>query len=158
MEIHSHEGWKKPRGPLPPTKSVFFVDNTAGGELARRLQEAEKRAGLVTGYRVRITESAGTPLGLLLPSTNPWGPQDCNRMDCITCSQNDEKRIDCRKRNILYESECTICNKVKKDGKEDLKDGRGIYVGESSRSIYERAKEHASDREKQSEDSHQIKH
>ena len=102
---------------------------------------------MVTGYRVRITEAAGTPLGLLLPSTNPWGPQDCNRLDCITCSQGDEKRIDCRKRNILYESECTICNVGKKDGKEDLKDGKGVYVGESSRSIYERAKEHVADRE-----------
>ena len=91
---------------LPATRSVFFVDNTAGGELARRLQEAEKRAGLVTGYRVRITESAGTPLGLLLPSTNPWGPQDCNRMDCITCSQNDEKIagnvISCMKATVHY--------------------------------------------------------
>ena len=57
MEIPSHAGWKKPRGPLPPTRSVFFVDNTAGGELAWRLQEAEKEAGVVTGYRVRITEA-----------------------------------------------------------------------------------------------------
>ena len=35
-----------------------------------------------------------------------------------------------------------------------MMDGRGIYVGESSRSIYERAREHVADREKQ----HQIKH
>ena len=51
-----------------------------------------------------------------------------------------------------------MCNVGKKDGKEELKDGKGVYVGESSRSIYERAKEHVADREKQSEDSHQIKH
>ena len=38
---------------------------------------------------------------------------------------------------ILYESECAVCNGVKKVGKEDLKDGKGVYVGESSRSIYE---------------------
>ena len=63
MEIPGHEGWKKPKGPLPPTRSVFFADNTAGRELARRLQESEKEAGVVTGYRVRIAESAGTPLG-----------------------------------------------------------------------------------------------
>ena len=44
-------------------------------------------------------------------------------------------------------------------GKEgdNMMDGRGIYVGESSRSIYERAREHVADREKQHEDSHQIK-
>ena len=115
------------KGTTTTNQSVFLVDNTAGGELARRLQEAEKEAGVVTGYRVRITEAAGAPLGLLLPSTNPWGPQDCNRLDCITCSQGDEKRIDCRKRNILYESECTICNVGKKDEKEDLKGGKGVY-------------------------------
>jgi formylmethanofuran dehydrogenase subunit E len=33
-----------------------------------------------------------------------------------------------------------------------------VYVGESSRSIYEMAKEHVANREKQAEDSHQIKH
>ena len=37
-------------------------------------------------------------------------------------------------------------------------DGKGVYVGESSRSIYERAKEHQADKESHSEDSHQIKH
>ena len=43
-----------------------------------------------------------------------------------------------------------------KDGVE--KDGKGVYVGESSRSIYERAKEHTADRVGFQEDSHQIKH
>ena len=37
-------------------------------------------------------------------------------------------------------------------------DGKGIYVGESSRSMYERGKEHQKDREDTKEDSHQIKH
>ena len=78
------EGLKKPKGPLPPTRSVIFMDNTAGGELARRFQKAEEDAGEVTGYRIRITESAGTPMGMLLPSTNPWGTQDCTRKDCVT--------------------------------------------------------------------------
>ena len=85
--------------------------------LARRFQEAEVEAGNVTGYRIRITESAGTALSMLLPSTNPWGPQDCSRLDCVTCNQGDERRIDCRKRNILYESECQLCAETKKDRK-----------------------------------------
>jgi hypothetical protein len=38
------------------TRSVLFVDNTAGGELARRFQKAKEEAGMVTGYRIRITE------------------------------------------------------------------------------------------------------
>ena len=119
-------------------------------------QEAEEEAGVTTGYRIRMTESAGTPLSLLLPSTNPWGPQDCGRGDCVTCHQGDDRRIDCKKRNILYESECTVCAETDKEEVE--KDGKGVYVGESSRSIYERAKEHTADRVGFQEDSHQIKH
>ena len=61
--------------------SVLFVDNTAGGLLAKRLQKEEGKLGLMTGYRVRIAESAGMPLSRLLPSTNPWGNRDCERED-----------------------------------------------------------------------------
>ena len=55
------EGWKKKRGSLPPTRSVLFVDNTVGGVLYKRLQESEDAAGSMSGYRVRVAESAGTP-------------------------------------------------------------------------------------------------
>ena len=45
------------------------------------------------------------------------------------------------------------------DGKDDDKmRGKGIYVGESARSMYERAKEHEADRVGELEESHQIKH
>ena len=61
---------------------------------------------------------------------------------------------------MLYENRCELCNKT--DNKEKagkfLMDGKGIYVGETSRSMYERSKEHETDRQKTSEDSHQIKH
>ena len=65
--------------------SVMFVDNTVGGQLAKRLQAEELRMGRMTGYRVRIAESAGMPLSRLLPSTNPWGGGDCDRVDCLLC-------------------------------------------------------------------------
>ena len=112
----------------------------------------EMELGKATGYRVRMVESAGSPLGMLLPSTNPWGPSDCTRQDCVPCRQGDESRIDCRRRNILYENRCELCNPGGKDGKEKdekktcLKDGKGIYVSESSRSFFERAKEHEADK------------
>ena len=65
----------------------------------------------------------------------------------------------------LYESRFTLCNVEegeKKTKTEDeisfLRAGKGIYVGESSRSLYERSKEHQKDREDMNEKSHQIKH
>ena len=159
MKIPEGRKLRKGRGPGAPIRSVIFVDNTSGGELARRLQEAEMELGSQTGYRVKVAESAGTPLGLLLPSTNPWGPIDCTRRDCVPCNQDGEKRIDCRKRNVLYENKCKLCNEDQEDGKGIIKkDGKGVYVGESARSLYERAKEHHADKDNNSEDSHMIKH
>ena len=83
MSIPEGRKEKRESGPLAPIRSVMFLDNTGGGELTRRLQEAEIELGRATGYRVRMAESAGSPLGMLLPSTNPWGPSDCTRQNCV---------------------------------------------------------------------------
>ena len=64
---------------------------------------------------------------MLLPSTNPWGPPNCARQDCVPCGQGDENRLDCRKRHGLYENRCELCIGSEKKGKS-LKDGKGIYV------------------------------
>ena len=72
--MNIHEGRKiKRKGRPPPTRSVMFIDNTDEGELAKRMQDAETELGQATGYRIRMAESAGTALSVLLPSTNPWG-------------------------------------------------------------------------------------
>ena len=125
----------------------------------KRLQDEEKRLERMTGYRMRIAESAGMPLSRLLPSTNPWGSLE--REDCVPCSQGDEKRINCKERNILYENQCTFCNKDE-DLKQKLKSyqttGRGVYVGESARSLYESSKEHDKEKNDRMIESQQIKH
>ena len=59
-----------------PTIGVMFGDQTMGGVLAKRLQEAEDRMAKVTGYRIRMVESAGTQLRRLLANTNPWSGTD----------------------------------------------------------------------------------
>ena len=61
------------------------------------------------------------------------------------------------------ESYCTLCNPEEiKQGKKDelsfLREGKGIYMGESSRSLYERTREHVADRVGRKEESHQVKH
>ena len=114
----------------------------------------------MTGYNIRIAEMTGMPLSRLLPSTNPWGPSDCGREDCPVCSQEDEKPQSCKTRNILYESSCRICQvDGQQSGRMNNKvgDNRGVYVGESSRSMYEHGKEHVKDGKDRPEDSHQWK-
>ena len=141
------------------TTSVLFIDQTRGGELARRLRAVEPRLQQMTGYRIKIVEKGGSKLKHLLPNTNPWKGSRCEREDCTTCAQDDEEAQDCFRTNILYESWCVTCygsdpKRVKKVGGNDAI----VYVGESSRSLYERTKEHWEDAGGGSEDSHIHKH
>ena len=148
----------KPNRGDPPTIATMFVDNTVNGELARRLQAAEDRLSRMTGYRIKMIETCGSQLCTLLPYTNPWSGSDCNRRDCYTCGQGGDKLEDCKKRNILYESSCSGCRVPKTDGGSRKLEKGAIYVGESARSIYERAGEHQRDAMKESDDSHMVKH
>ena len=137
----------KPRNSADtPVLTVLFIEQTPGGELARRLQKVEERMAAITGYRVRIAETSGSQLRRLLPNTNPWSGADCGRDQCYTCSQGSETLEDCKRRNILYESYCTLCNPDLEDKKvmrkKKMTEVSGVYVGESGRSIHERAGEH----------------
>ena len=49
-------------------------------------------------------------------------------------------------------------DKKQKEGTKEMNSKQGVYVGESARSIFERAKEHQADEEGRKEDSHRIKH
>ena len=76
----------------------------------------------------------------------------------------EEVKIDCRKRNIIYEHVCELCNPEKRSTKrkkgkdlEYTRDKPSIYVGESSRSLAERALEPWNDHSNQMEESHMLK-
>jgi hypothetical protein len=144
----------------PETIAVIFVEHTKNGELAKRLQKAEDEMAKTTGFRIRVTEMAGSQLRRILPNTNPWHGRDCGRERCVPCGQGTENLEDCRRRNILYESSCVQCNPpdtlYKKGAK--LNNCEGVYVGESGRSLSEQAGEHHHDATSMKEDSHMLKH
>ena len=129
------------------TSTVLFVEQTPRGELARRFREAEKGLSRLTGFRVKVVERCGTKVVNILHKSNPWAESRCQRTDCYPCKTGDDS--DCFKRNILYFSTCAMC---KQEGKEQ------VYVGESSRSSYERGGEHERDFQRRNEDSHILKH
>ena len=160
--------WKKPGRTVKriETTTVLFVDQTKGGILAKKIREQEDRLATLTGFRVKIVENGGSQLSQVFP-TNPWAGQTCGRDECWTCKQGDKTPINCFSRNILYESHCSICadergQERRKDRNEDLKGrklkGSGIYVGESSRSLFERSQEHLADGVGKQKDSHMYKH
>ena len=85
----------------------------------------------------------------------------CGRVKCTTCSQKDDKKVDCFSRSVVYESVCMLCHpdgKKPKKGDPMVMSGEGTYTGETSRSIFERAGEHLEDLNGLNKDSHMVKH
>ena len=95
------------------------------------------------GFRIKVVERTGTSLKSTLPNTNPWAGAHCSREDCTTCNQAGEEKIECTKRNLVYEHICVDCNPGalnKGELKEPNTEVPSIYVGEDARSIFERSK------------------
>ena len=131
----------------PPT-TVIFVPRTPHGELARLLRDVEAEMQKFTKTRVKIVEETGDMVKSLVTRSNPWAGEKCSRGDCPVCSYG-EKQGDCRKRNLVYKTQCLVC---KEQGREAL------YVGETARTAYERGREHHQDRRSHSEKSHMYCH
>ena len=140
-------------------RTVLFVENTEGAELASRLKELTRRLAPRIGFGVKIVERSGSTLRSRFPLNNLWDGAECGRADCVTCTQGAEIIPPCTKSSIVYENICGRCNQGaggEKDLKE-VKDG-SLYVGETSRTIYERSKEHWGDWGSRSDKSHILRH
>ena len=133
----------------PTPTSVLFVEQTPGGELASRLRELFVRLVPTVGFYVKVVERTGRKLQDMFPLTNLWGGQPCGREgDCVTCYQGAESIPDCTAQSIHYENICSSCvpgaRSKKQITREDLEKvgAAAVYVGETSRSINERSREH----------------
>ena len=143
------------------TRGVVFVEQTPRGELACALREQLNNIEFTLGFKLRVVEKTGRSLLSCFPQTKTWGGAPCGRTECITCTQGGEELPDCTRGSIVYESICLECNPGATSKGELDKPKKGapsLYVGESSRSIQERAKEHWGDAVKQDKKSHMVKH
>ena len=150
--------------PISTPRSVLFVEQTPGGELAAKLRELFIRLEPTLGFYVKVVEKTGRSLMSQFPLTNLWGGIPCGREeDCITCYQGAEVVPNCTKQSVVYENVCASCipgagGKDPIKG-EDLDPGKpALYVGETSRSIMERAREHHVAWKGRKGDSHMWKH
>ena len=108
-----------------------------------------------------MVERTGRSLISQFSQANIFKGEQCERTECVTCYQEGEERPDCTRAGIVYESICIKCNPeaVKKGELLDVKEGApSLYVGESSRSIQERATEHWGAARRGDDDSHMVKH
>ena len=140
-------------------KSVLFIENTEGGEFLTRMKELTRRLSSSLGFGIKIVGRCGSSLRSKFPLSTLWEGSQCGRKDCTTCTQGAEKIPQCTKTSVVYENICQKCNKEAR-GKKELESvvEDSIYIGESSRSIYERSKEHWEDWRSRSSKSHILKH
>ena len=146
------------------TTTVLFVEFSRGGALQKTVKECLEKISPILGFKVRVAEKGGTKLSSLLSNKDLWSGEECGRVTCRTCAQLGERKEPCTRRNIVYESECSTCNPPgtrKEADKEGLAEKKGfpsLYVGESARSVAERAAEHWHDAESGKEESHMLEH
>ena len=107
----------KPSRKIQPS-TFLFCEYSSGGSFQSRLREVVERLAPMVGFNIRVTERAGTTLGSMLSNKNVGSKLECGRVECRVCCQADDKRQDCVRRNILYESECVKC--VPSEERNDL--------------------------------------
>ena len=128
-KVEKRHNWSANGGYIAP----IFVPATPGGELAKELKEiADKEA--VAGMKFKIVETGGTAVKHTVQSSNPTATPGCPYNDCLACKHGRGGGGRCLKSNVQYQLGCRMCNEEEK----------GLYIGESSRNLYTRSKEHLS--------------
>ena len=117
------------------TEGIVFVPCTPRGALVKLLQESDDLFAKLHGLqRVRFIERGGLKLTDQLVRKNPWGSQDCGRGDCPVCVGGEEKQVGkCVEECTVYKITCLGCHL---DGVD------AHYLGETSRVLYQRSKDH----------------
>ena len=130
-------------------------------ETSQTDQEPTSKMEDLMGFKIKVAERAGTALKNLFRLDQNLEGGACSRQDCSTFTQGGEELPDCTRRNITYESICIKCQPgaMKPGPLEQIESQTpSIYVGETSRRIFERAGEHWEGYRKRKPDSHIWKH
>ena len=127
-EKKRHE-WSTRGGYIAP----IFVPPTPNSELANSLKAiADKEAE--AGVHFKIIETGGLSMRSVLQRSNPLQTAGCEDTDCLPCKPGRGEGGNCEGCGVNYEIECQLCPNGRKS----------VYIGETSRNLYTRSKEHIS--------------
>jgi hypothetical protein len=99
--------------------------------LVTQLREiAEKETE--TQMKFRFVEYGGRTVKSKVQKSNPTANPGCNNGDCLACQNGGGQGGNCLRSNVLYELGCNLCSG----------DSQCVYIGETSRNLYTRGKEH----------------
>ena len=137
------------------------MEQTPEGALANKLRELLRRLEPTLGFKMKVVERTGATLRSNFPLYNLWEGTRCGREQCIPCAQGAEFVQQCTANSVIYENICRKCNPGA-GGKKELEVVKSsfptTYVGETSRSIMERTREHWESYRGRHKDSHLLKH
>ena len=117
------------------TTTMITIPNTRGGELLDLMIKKEAHLSKLTGFYAKIVEGNGTPLGKMFEV--PGRMKNC-ASGCEVCKYSTSRNSKCKTRNVLYTA---VCRETQHETEEEVC-GDLLYIGESSRSLSERADEH----------------
>ena len=107
---------------------------TPGSQLQRKLQLLDDQfCKLHRTKRWKFVEKVGKKVKDVLGKANPWAGAKCHRADCWPCKEEGQGMEICQAESVVYKLSCKECEK----------DEIAVeYIGESSRSMYQRTVEH----------------
>ena len=119
--------WSTGGGCIAP----IMIPATPNSELLRMLREVASRE-TDAGLKFKIVETGGRTLKSQVQVSNPTATPGCPSGDCLACRGGPGTGGNCRRSNVLYRIDCGLCEEEE----------RCTYVGETSRNLYTRGKEH----------------
>ena len=143
----------------PPPSTVIFVPSSDGGTLLKMLEnlESELWKNKDVSWSVKLVEQSGKQLRNKFNTRIPIVSGCPLGRDCLVC---DGDAIKCTTRNVVYMAECEDCSESGTvDGlvqRTPLSDS--WYVGETSRPLRMRAREHHNKLRECSTDSFMFTH
>ena len=109
--------------------------------LYKMLCKAEPRVAKLTGYQVKFTEKSGRQLGKVFSKSPTLCNSRCSRDDCYVCKNSLSKGPTmCMVKSVVYEAVCASCDAEHRSGQSNQH--RGRYVGQTSKTLYERSLKH----------------
>ena len=135
-----------------PYSTVIQVPSSRGSRLMNQLVKQEPKVAKMTGYQTKFTEKSGVQLSRLFNRVTT--PKTCDWKNCGVCSSGGTR---CRQQNVVYKGECTLCEKEIEEGERETQK-KGLYIGETGRSLAERSSEHLTRLENCERDNFILRH
>ena len=131
--------------------TTITIPTTKNSELAKRLKLTLASVPGPIGTSVKVLERPGRPIMSGLSSNNPFPKASCNREDCPWVPSGKTCKRRCSRENIIYKATCSKCERQQIEaGIPEKEIIHSMYIGETSRTLYVRHKQHRDDYRKAS--------